>query len=261
MAMAFALAGADDELLEETPSAGAKPKRSRQKPVEVGADSTVESSAVETTGSAPDEDAPASSAGVAEAPPVAEVEHTTILEADAESETDGAGAELQATATAGSEVVESEPDVEAESDVDATEVDATAAEVSEVAEPDPQVEAEATADSGSEGAESTGSESNRSSAKTSSDRLPTEGEGVDWVAGDGTDAVPAGFDIKGNASSRIYHPVESSSYSNMIAEIYFATGEAAEKAGYRLPKNLQASGGASARAAQTVAKAAAEGGK
>ena len=253
MAMAFALAGADDELLEETPTEGAKPKRSRQKPVEVEAESTVESSAVETTGSAPDEDAAAFSAGVAE------VEHTTIPEADDAFETDGAGAELQETATAGPEVVESEPDVEAESDVDASEVDATAAEVSEVAEPDPLIEAEATADSGSEGAESTGSESNKSSAKTSSNRLPTEGEGVDWVAGDGTDAVPAGFDIKGNASSRIYHPVESSSYSNTTAEIYFATGEAAEKAGYRLPKNLQASGGAAEGAAQAVAKAAAEG--
>lgn len=74
---------------------------------------------------------------------------------------------------------------------------------------------------------------------TRSSLLPTEGEGTDWVPGDGTQNIPDGFPLKGNASSRIYHPEESSSYEKTIAEIYFATPEAAEAAGYRLPKTLQ----------------------
>ncbi len=78
------------------------------------------------------------------------------------------------------------------------------------------------------------------------DSLPAEGEGVDWVAGDGTNNVPEGFTIKGNASSRIYHPESSPSYENTIAEVYFATPEAAERAGYRMPKSLQRASEASA---------------
>ena len=82
------------------------------------------------------------------------------------------------------------------------------------------------------------------SAPTSS-KLPSEGEGTAWKAGDGTDSVPEGFPIKGNASSKIYHPVDSPSYGTTIAEIYFATPEAAEEAGYRAPKNLHAAAGGS----------------
>lgn len=77
---------------------------------------------------------------------------------------------------------------------------------------------------------------------SSSSKLPTEGEGTDWVAGDGTETVPDGFPIKGNASSKIYHPIESPAYENTIAEIYFATPEGAGAAGYRAPKNLQHAG-------------------
>lgn len=76
------------------------------------------------------------------------------------------------------------------------------------------------------------------SSATRSSKLPTDGEGTAWVAGDGTRDVPAGFPIKGNADSGIYHPLESSGYNNTIAEIYFRDGETAEQFGYRLPKNL-----------------------
>lgn len=69
--------------------------------------------------------------------------------------------------------------------------------------------------------------------------FPVEGEGTDWVAGDGTNVVPEGFAIKGNASSHIYHPASSPSYDDTIAEIYFSSPEMAERAGYRLPKSLQ----------------------
>src|SRR5690606_15073791 len=92
-------------------------------------------------------------------------------------------------------------------------------------------------------------------AATRSTKLPKDGEGTDWVAGDGTDNVPDGFALKGNASSKIYHPEESPNYSNTIAEIYFANGEVAEAHGYRLPKSLEK---AAKEAGDSVADAAAE---
>jgi len=91
-----------------------------------------------------------------------------------------------------------------------------------------------------------------------SSKLPAEGEGTDWVAGDGTDTIPEGFPIKGNASSKIYHPEASPSYNNTIAEIYFATPEAAEAAGYRLPKALQQAGESAAETAASAVEQAAE---
>ncbi len=93
---------------------------------------------------------------------------------------------------------------------------------------------------------------------TASSKLPSDGQGVDWIPGDGANNVPDGFPLKGNASSRIYHPQESASYDVTVAEIYFATPEAAERAGYRLPKNLQAAGESVAAAAKAAAEAATE---
>lgn len=75
--------------------------------------------------------------------------------------------------------------------------------------------------------------------RTASSKLPDEGEGTDWVAGDGTDNIPEGFPLKGTTSSKIYHPSESPNYRTTTAEIYFASPEAAERHGYRLPKVLQ----------------------
>ncbi len=88
-----------------------------------------------------------------------------------------------------------------------------------------------------------------------STKLPKDGEGTEWVAGDGTDNVPDGFPLKGNASSKIYHPEESPNYSTTIAEIYFADGAVAEAHGYRLPKTLEK---AAKEAGDSVADAAAK---
>lgn len=76
-------------------------------------------------------------------------------------------------------------------------------------------------------------------AATRSKKLPKDGEGTDWVAGDGTDNIPEGFPLKGNATSKIYHPEESPNYTKTIAEIYFTNNEVAEAHGYRLPKTLE----------------------
>jgi hypothetical protein len=58
------------------------------------------------------------------------------------------------------------------------------------------------------------------------------------VRGDGSAVCPPGFPVKGNAQSKIYHAPESRVYEQTIAELCFATAEAAHAAGYRPPKNL-----------------------
>jgi hypothetical protein len=57
------------------------------------------------------------------------------------------------------------------------------------------------------------------------------------IRGDGTAACPPGFPVKGNAQSKIYHTNASRVYEQTIAELCFATPEAAEAAGFRAPKN------------------------
>jgi large subunit ribosomal protein L17 len=46
---------------------------------------------------------------------------------------------------------------------------------------------------------------------------------------------PEGFPIKGNADSMLYHTPESAYYDQTVAEVWFASAEAAEAAGYSLP--------------------------
>ena len=46
---------------------------------------------------------------------------------------------------------------------------------------------------------------------------------------------PAGFDIKGNADSMLYHVPGSSHYEQTVAEVWFDTAESAEAAGFQLP--------------------------
>ena len=53
------------------------------------------------------------------------------------------------------------------------------------------------------------------------------------------DSAPDGFPIKGNEDSKLYHVPDSSFYDRTIAEVWFATAEAAEAAGFALPKSQQ----------------------
>ncbi len=48
-------------------------------------------------------------------------------------------------------------------------------------------------------------------------------------------SAPEGFEIKGNADSMLYHVPGSRFYEQTVAEIWFATAEDAEAAGYQLP--------------------------
>lgn len=50
---------------------------------------------------------------------------------------------------------------------------------------------------------------------------------------------PEGFPIKGNADSMLYHVPDSSHYERTVAEVWFATAEDAEAAGFSLPPSQQ----------------------
>jgi large subunit ribosomal protein L4 len=47
--------------------------------------------------------------------------------------------------------------------------------------------------------------------------------------------APKGYEIKGNVDSGLYHVPGSAFYDRTVAELYFATAEAAEAAGFQLP--------------------------
>jgi large subunit ribosomal protein L4 len=59
------------------------------------------------------------------------------------------------------------------------------------------------------------------------------GEGSHAPLADGTQ--PEGFPVKGNADSMLYHVPGSSFYARTVAEVWFASAEAAEAAGFQLP--------------------------
>jgi len=51
--------------------------------------------------------------------------------------------------------------------------------------------------------------------------------------------APEGFDVKGNADSMLYHLPGTSFYDRTVAEVWFASAEAAEAAGFSLPASQQ----------------------
>ncbi len=59
------------------------------------------------------------------------------------------------------------------------------------------------------------------------------GEGSHAALEDGSE--PAGFPIKGNADSMLYHVPDSAFYDRTVAEVWFATEEDAEAAGFAKP--------------------------
>jgi large subunit ribosomal protein L4 len=55
------------------------------------------------------------------------------------------------------------------------------------------------------------------------------------VAANEDGSQPEGYDIKGNADSMLYHVPGSSFYNRTVAEVWFASAEDAEAAGFQLP--------------------------
>jgi large subunit ribosomal protein L17 len=74
---------------------------------------------------------------------------------------------------------------------------------------------------------------------TSTDDAPY-GEGSHAPLDD-ADEAPEGFEIKGNADSMLYHLPGTPFYGRTVAEVWFATPEAAEAAGFSLPPSQQES--------------------
>ena len=68
---------------------------------------------------------------------------------------------------------------------------------------------------------------------TSTDEAPY-GEGSHAPLDD-PDEAPAGFEIKGNADSMLYHVPGSAFYDRTVPEVWFASEEAAEAAGFSKP--------------------------
>ena len=71
---------------------------------------------------------------------------------------------------------------------------------------------------------------------TSDDEHPY-GEGSHAPLEDGSQ--PEGFPIKGNANSMLFHEPETSHYTQTDADVWFATAEAAEAAGFSKPASQQ----------------------
>ena len=90
-------------------------------------------------------------------------------------------------------------------------------------------------------------DSDGASAQTQAAATEAPAEGADTAPyGEGSHAVlddvneaPEGFPIKGNADSKLYHVPDSRFFGSTVAEVWFATAEAAEAAGFSLPKSQQ----------------------
>jgi large subunit ribosomal protein L17 len=67
---------------------------------------------------------------------------------------------------------------------------------------------------------------------TSDDEHPY-GDGSHAAPEDGSQ--PEGFPVKGNADSMLYHEPDTQYYDRTVAEVWFATAEAAEAAGFSKP--------------------------
>jgi large subunit ribosomal protein L17 len=69
--------------------------------------------------------------------------------------------------------------------------------------------------------------------ESASDEDHPYGAGSHVALEDGSE--PEGFPIKGNADSMLYHAPDSEYYDRTVAEVWFATEEDAEQAGFTLP--------------------------
>jgi large subunit ribosomal protein L17 len=73
--------------------------------------------------------------------------------------------------------------------------------------------------------------------ESASDDEHPYGPGSHAAPEDGSE--PAGFPVKGNADSMLYHVPDSSYYDRTVAEVWFATAEDAEAAGFSLPPSQE----------------------
>ncbi len=87
---------------------------------------------------------------------------------------------------------------------------------------------------------------------TASAEVEESGSTEDAPYGEGSHAPlpdggqPDGFPIKGNEGSKLYHVPGSSFYGRTVAEVWFASPEAAEAAGFELPPSQREGAGSGA---------------
>ena len=90
------------------------------------------------------------------------------------------------------------------------------------------------------------SEADRARRVSASQKAASSAPAEDAPDGEGShaplddpDEAPEGFEIKGNADSMLYHLPGTPFYDRTVAEVWFATAEAAEAAGFSLPPSQQ----------------------
>ncbi|TWF78358.1 LSU ribosomal protein L17P [Pseudonocardia hierapolitana] len=101
-----------------------------------------------------------------------------------------------------------------------------------------QEKAAAPADEATPASEETAADTVEESASTED---APYGEGSHAPLADASEA-PEGFPIKGNEDSKLYHVPGSAHYDRTVAEVWFATPEAAEAAGFQLPASQREDG-------------------
>jgi len=233
MALAFAMAGAPEDLLNDVPAE--TPKKRPSKKNQKKAEATEETSNVEETA---DE--------AREAEQSAEPETATEAAEEAADQTFAeAAGEAEPIASAEEAATVFQPETATEAVIDAS--DQTLAEASgEVASEESAAEA------------SVAFQEETPVNAAGKQIAPAETQGTDWVAGDGTNNIPEGFPIKGNADSMLYHTAESRFYHATVAEVYFASPEAAERSGYQLPKSMRAAAEDAVASSASAAEAASD---
>jgi len=89
-------------------------------------------------------------------------------------------------------------------------------------------------DSGAAATESTDTSDDPSAVTAGASDSPASdgGYGADSAAPGADGSAPAGFDVKGNKDSMKYHEPDGQWYAQTVAEVWFTTAEAAEKAGF-----------------------------
>jgi large subunit ribosomal protein L17 len=100
----------------------------------------------------------------------------------------------------------------------------------------PAPAADTEAETASEAATETGTEAEAAESveESSSTEEAPYGEGSHAPLDDPA-VAPDGFPVKGNEDSKLYHVPGSAHYDRTVAEVWFATPEAAEAAGFQLP--------------------------
>jgi large subunit ribosomal protein L4 len=93
---------------------------------------------------------------------------------------------------------------------------------------------------GGEGSASDETQATRGESEAADELAIDEVTYAGSVKADGSEEAPEGYEIKGNASSMLYHVPGSAFYNRTVPEYWFASAEAAEAAGFQLPPSQRA---------------------